>query len=138
MTTRILCAYDGSDHARQALRAAAGMAAGLGVPLAIVVVQVQYAASPRGPAMSLWTADEAAALRAEAETLAVEAGHPAERADVVEARAAAPCIIEHAGRIGADHIVIGTGDKRGLERLVMGSVAQEVASRAPCTVSIAR
>ena len=35
-------------------------------------------------------------------------------------------------------IVIGTGDKRGLLRLFLGSVAADVAHRAPCTVIIAR
>ena len=29
-----------------------------------------------------------------------------------------------------DHIVMGTGDKRGLKRLVLGSVAAEVAGHA--------
>jgi nucleotide-binding universal stress UspA family protein len=138
MTKRILCAFDGSNHARMALRMAAEMAARFAAPLEIVVVHVLYATSPRGLPMSLWTRDEAAALGAEAEALAAASGHPAERTEVIEAREAAACILTHAGRIGADHIVIGTGDKRGLERLVMGSVAQEVASRAPCTVTIAR
>ena len=35
-------------------------------------------------------------------------------------------------------IVIGTGDKRGLSRLFLGSVAADVVHRAPCTVIIAR
>ena len=35
-------------------------------------------------------------------------------------------------------IVIGTGDKRGLSRLFLGSVAADVAHRAACTVIIAR
>ena len=35
-------------------------------------------------------------------------------------------------------IVIGTGDKRGLSRLIPGSVAADVAHRAPCTVIVAR
>ena len=35
-------------------------------------------------------------------------------------------------------IVIGTGDKRGLSRLFLGSVAADVSNRAPCTVIIAR
>jgi nucleotide-binding universal stress UspA family protein len=36
------------------------------------------------------------------------------------------------------HIVMGTGDKRGISRLVLGSVAADVAGRAHCSVTIAR
>jgi nucleotide-binding universal stress UspA family protein len=33
---------------------------------------------------------------------------------------------------------MGTGDKRGVKRLVLGSVAAEVSGQAPCTVTVAR
>ena len=39
---------------------------------------------------------------------------------------------------GYTHIVMGTGDKKGLKRLVLGSVAAEVVSQAHCTVTVAR
>ena len=39
---------------------------------------------------------------------------------------------------GFDHIVMGTGDKRGLKRLMMGSVATDVAAKAHCSVTVAR
>lgn len=39
---------------------------------------------------------------------------------------------------GYTHIVMGTGDKKGLKRLVLGSVATEVMVHAHCTVTIAR
>ena len=47
-------------------------------------------------------------------------------------------IIAYGEEIGADHIIMGTGDKRGISRLVLGSVAADVAGRAHCTVTIAR
>ncbi|MGL5008346.1 MAG: universal stress protein, partial [Paracoccaceae bacterium] len=59
-------------------------------------------------------------------------------AEVLLDREASTAIIHHAIALGADHIVMGTGDKRGLERLVLGSVAQDVATRAACTVTIVR
>jgi nucleotide-binding universal stress UspA family protein len=56
----------------------------------------------------------------------------------VVAREAAPAIIAYAEQNGYDHIVMGTGDKRGVKRLVLGSVAAEVTERAHCTVTVAR
>jgi nucleotide-binding universal stress UspA family protein len=46
--------------------------------------------------------------------------------------------LTYAEEIGADQIVMGTGDKRGVARLVLGSVAAEVAGKAGCTVTVAR
>jgi nucleotide-binding universal stress UspA family protein len=37
-----------------------------------------------------------------------------------------------------DHIVMGTGDKHGLSRLMLGSVAADVCARAHCSVTVAR
>ena len=54
------------------------------------------------------------------------------------AREAGPAIVAYAEQNGYDHIVMGTGDKRGVKRLVLGSVAAEVSGQAPCTVTVAR
>ena len=54
------------------------------------------------------------------------------------AREAAPAITAYAEQNGYTHIVMGTGDKKGLKRLVLGSVAAEVVSHAHCTVTVAR
>ena len=44
----------------------------------------------------------------------------------------------YANREGFDHIVTGTGDPRGVKRLVLGSVAASIAAAADCPVTIAR
>ena len=56
----------------------------------------------------------------------------------LRAREAAAAIVQYAEENGFDHIVTGTGDKHGVSRLVLGSVAADVSSRAHCTVTIAR
>jgi nucleotide-binding universal stress UspA family protein len=56
----------------------------------------------------------------------------------IVAREAAPAITAYAEQNGYTHIVMGTGDKKGLKRLVLGSVAAEVVSHAHCTVTVAR
>ncbi len=56
----------------------------------------------------------------------VTTGHPAER------------IVALATAIDADLIVLGTHGRTGLKRIVLGSVAEEVVRRAPCTVVVLR
>jgi nucleotide-binding universal stress UspA family protein len=50
----------------------------------------------------------------------------------------APSIVREASSMGAGLIVVGTHGRHGFERLLLGSVALEVAQRAPCSVVIAR
>lgn len=47
-------------------------------------------------------------------------------------------IAQEAKEWGADLIVVGTEDRRGLRRLISGSVSETVASRAPCSVKVVR
>jgi nucleotide-binding universal stress UspA family protein len=47
-------------------------------------------------------------------------------------------ITQEAGEWGADLIVVGTRERRGLRRLISGSVSETVASRAPCSVNVVR
>jgi nucleotide-binding universal stress UspA family protein len=56
----------------------------------------------------------------------VVVGSPAER------------IVTLAAAIDADVIVIGTHARRGIDRMILGSVAQEVVKRAPCGVFVLR
>jgi nucleotide-binding universal stress UspA family protein len=58
-------------------------------------------------------------------------------AEVVAGRAGRR-IIEAAREMGADLIAVGTEDRRGLGRLLYGSVSEEVANGAHCSVSIFR
>jgi nucleotide-binding universal stress UspA family protein len=47
-------------------------------------------------------------------------------------------IVKTARSISADLLLVGTHDAWGLERLLLGSVAESVAKRAPCSVLIVR
>jgi nucleotide-binding universal stress UspA family protein len=47
-------------------------------------------------------------------------------------------IVEEAKEWGADLIMIGSHGYTGLKRLVLGSVAQSVVGRAPCSVEVVR
>jgi nucleotide-binding universal stress UspA family protein len=134
----LLCCFDGSEHADVALAHAVDLAKRLSADLSILVVNVAFGRSPRGPYSLIWTEGEAAAILAKAcEKATGNAMKPTDAA-VVVAREASTGIIDYALDHEIDGIVIGTGDKRGLSRLFLGSVAMDVANRAPCTVIIVR
>jgi len=93
---------------------------------------------PRGPQALIWTADEVQAILDRACDVVARSGQKPAHAGIAVARKASTGIIDHALEHEVDAIVIGTGDKRGLSRLLPGSVAMDVANRAPCTVIVAR
>jgi universal stress protein A len=51
---------------------------------------------------------------------------------------AAACLLGRATELKADLLLVGTHSRRGLEHLLMGSVAEEVVRQAPCSVLVAR
>lgn len=137
MTAKILCPTDGSDHATIGVLLAAEVAKATGGHLTICAVNVAHG-GVRGPTISHWRPEEVQKVLSEAEGLAKAEGAKDVGTVEVVAREAAPAIIAYAEQNKYTHIVMGTGDKRGLQRLVLGSVATEVATRAHCTVTIAR
>lgn len=137
MTSKILCPTDGTDHATVGVLLAAEVAKATSGHLTICAVNIAHG-GVRGPTISHWRPEEVQKVLADAEALAKSEGAADVGTVEVVAREAAPAIIAYAEQNGYTHIVMGTGDKRGLQRLVLGSVASEVATRAHCTVTIAR
>lgn len=137
MTKKILCPTDGTDHSMVGLAAAAELAALAKVPLTVCVVNIAHGGA-RGPTINHWTDAEVKQLLDEAEAAAKAKGLAEVNTVVLLSREAAPAIVAYAEQNGYDHIVMGTGDKRGVSRLVLGSVAADVAGRAHCTVTVAR
>ncbi len=132
----IVCGVDGSAHADAAVRVAAELAQARHGRLAIAAVNPLSPASGY-PDIRGWKPEEQEAiLRAathEARRLGVSA-----QAVAAEGRDIADALIDCARRLGADHVVVGTGDRKGLSEWLLGSVAREVAARAPFSVTIAR
>ncbi|MCV2866674.1 universal stress protein [Albidovulum sediminicola] len=137
MTKKILCPTDGSDHATQGVHKAVELARLTGAQLTICVVNIAHGAV-RGPLISHWTDEEVAKLLSDSEAVAKADGLSEVGTVELVAREPAPAIISYADENGFDHIVMGTGDKRGMTRLVLGSVASDVASQAHCSVTVAR
>jgi nucleotide-binding universal stress UspA family protein len=137
MTKKILCPTDGSDHATVGVIKAAELAKLSGAHLTLCAINLALGGA-RGPLINQWTDEEAEEILKKAEAEAKSVGATDVGTVAVVSRTAGPAILAYAEEIGADHIVMGTGDKRGVKRLVLGSVAAEVASQAHVTVTVAR
>ena len=137
MTSKILCPTDGSDHATTGVHLAVEVAKATGGHLTLCIVNIAHGGA-RGPTINHWTTDEAQKLMAAAEAIAKADGLSDVGTVEIVAREAAPAITAYAEQNGYTHIVMGTGDKTGLKRLVLGSVASEVVTKAHCTVTVAR
>jgi nucleotide-binding universal stress UspA family protein len=134
---KILCAYDGTDHAKHAVREAAHLAKVNNAKLAIMVVNAALG-TPRAPAIYHWEANEADRIAAEGKAVALGSGASQAELVVTRARDPAGAIIHYAHENNFDHIVTGTGEKGAVAKLVLGSVSHAIVSRAHCSVTVAR
>jgi nucleotide-binding universal stress UspA family protein len=141
--TRILVGTDGSETAGQAVQRAAEMARQLGAELHVVTA---YRAS--SPGMSSVSGagntelSAAEGIRHEAARLISEKavatwGQGLASEAHAASGAAADAIIETAGSVGADLIVVGSKGMHGARR-VLGSVPNSVAHGAGCAVLIVK
>ncbi|CAA9403674.1 MAG: Universal stress protein family [uncultured Quadrisphaera sp.] len=153
LTDALVVAVDDSKPAREALRFARQLAAGLGRPLAVVSVW-NYVNSPQ-PAGSKDTAPSEAAWQAEAEgrlaaLLAEEAPEPddeepaeqpvgqepVELQPVVLHGNTTPVLLEVSRR--AAHLVIGSRGRGGFAGMLLGSTSDSMVRHAACPVTVVR
>jgi len=137
MTKKILCATDGTSHSEHAVQLAAELSAKLGSDLAVCVVNVARGGA-RGPLIYSMEDSDVKRVLDSAAAAAKKVGAKKVQEVALRSREAAAAIVQYAEENGFDHIVTGTGDKHGVSRLMLGSVAADVAGRAHCTVTIAR
>jgi nucleotide-binding universal stress UspA family protein len=137
MFHKILCPVDGTDHAMHALEQAVELAGKYGAKLTICLINVAHGTG-RSPRINHWSDDQVTAILGEAEAMAKTLGHAEPGIMQLVAREVGPSIVQYAETEQFDCIVMGTGDKRGLSRLMLGSVAADVAGRAHCSVLVAR
>ncbi len=133
MFQHILVPVDGSHSSQAALDKAIGLAQAFGSSLTAVYVMDPIPFVGVGVGLAYSGANIIEPLRAEAEqTLAhtrqrlQAAGLPKAEAKLVNAHDIWRGILEAAQEAGADLIVMGSHGRRGLEKLVLGSVAQSV------------
>ncbi len=148
MYKHILIATDGSELAMKGVKHGLGLAKASGAKATIVTTTEMWA--PRQMASEAWRQNfdavqefDAAAAKAAKEILDVaskaadQAGVKAELRHVPDTHPAEG-ILKAAADTGADLIVIASHGRRGLNRMLLGSVAQEVITQSPVPAVIVR
>jgi nucleotide-binding universal stress UspA family protein len=137
MMKKIVCATDGSEHSEKAVILAAEMSNMTGAELTICMVN-ELQGGLRGPRIYMHETAEVKSILDHA--AAIAKNHGAKKVNEVEldGRDIPQSIVTYANQNKVDHIFTGTGDKHGVSRLVLGSVAAKVAGEASCPVTIVR
>jgi len=144
MYKHILVPVDGSSTSKHAIGHAMALAESFKSGVTLVYVIDPYAFTGVGTDFSYGQAEYLSAANAEAnEAMSSAKQMFADRGiavsgSVVEGHAIYRGVLETAEAIGADLIVMGSHGRKGLERLVLGSVAAQVLSHAHLPVLIVR
>lgn len=144
MFKHILAPVDGSATAVMALDKAAGLAKAFGCPVTVVYVIDPYPFTGVGAEFAYGQDQYLSAARAEARAALDSAAEHLKAAGVqgetrvIESHAIWRGVLEAADTTGADLIVIGSHGRRGLERLVLGSVTQSVLAHSKITTLVVR
>jgi nucleotide-binding universal stress UspA family protein len=142
---RILVAVDGTETSKDAVRLAASLtlAMGVGSELTILHVVTEPSAVYESglPLIDVETGDRTAgdSILGEAASLAGERAFLNIKKAIARSHdSPVKGIAEYARMYGVDLIVVGTHDRAGLERLLLGSVASGVVKEAPCSVLVVK
>jgi len=144
MFKHILVPVDGSDTSEVAVGKATELARAFGSTVTVIYVIDPYPFTGVGTDFAYGQAEYLSAATAEANA----AVHAAKEAfstagvavdtSVIEAHTAWRGIVEAGGALEADLIVMGSHGRNGLEKLVLGSVAQAVLSHTKLPVLVVR
>ncbi len=144
MFKHILVPVDGSETSLHAVAKAAGLAKAFGSAVTAVYVLDPYPFTGVGADFAYGQAQYLSAATAEANTALEAVKKQMDEAGVDvktmvgEGHAVHEGIVRVADSVGADLIVMGSHGRRGLEKLVLGSVAQRVLSAARIPVLVVR
>jgi len=144
MFKHILVPVDGSETSLHAVAKAAGLAKAFGSEVTAVYVLDPYPFTGVGADFAYGQAQYLSAATAEANTALETVKKQMDEAGVAvktmvgEGHAVHEGIVRVGDSVGADLIVMGSHGRRGLEKLVLGSVAQRVLSAARIPVLVVR
>jgi nucleotide-binding universal stress UspA family protein len=140
MTKKILCAVDDTENSKTAITLAAELANAMGAELTALAVNELVGGHGRGGGIAayLWEDADIKRVLDSATVAAQKAGVSEPKTASVKSRDVARAIVVFAEDNHVDHIVVGTGGKSGVSRLMLGSVSRDVVFRANCPVTVAR
>lgn len=140
---KILCATDGSHSARKAIDYAIELAKISEAELTFI--HVLMPATSHSSQTYFWNS---ALLSAKDEQIQMELHEAMERANerqlspvfctTVHGHNIAKAIVDYAESNDHDHVVTGTVGQTGLRKLLLGSIAEQVISKAHCPVTVVR
>lgn len=142
MAVRVLVPFDGSPLSERALEYAIEAHPDASITTIFVINPIEsvYAVEAGGlPVSESWhreAQERATAIQSTAKEEA--AGSDVELVTVIETGQPAREILEYADEHDIDHIVMGSHGREGLERALLGSVAETVIRRAAAPVTIIR
>ncbi len=136
MFTKITVGYDGSDRALRAVEEAADLATGLGAGLHIVTPVSRDEIHRFGTGSDERFLSDTEIARDQLTNLAAKFSHLQVTVAAVKG-SPATVLVNEAAAINADLIVVGNKNVQGLSR-ILGSVADDVAQKAPCAVLISK
>lgn len=132
---RILVPVDGSDRSKAALEEALELFPDAEVHV-LHVVQVKTISGDETKTGYELSLEEGNEILDSATATAADYGRTVET-EMIEGNAA-KLIISYAEANDIDHVVMGSTGRSGVSRLLLGSVAESVTRRAPCSVTIVR
>ena len=144
MFKHILVPVDGSSTARQAIDKALAIAEAFKSTVTLVYVIDPYAFTGVGTDFSYGQAEYLSAATKEAHEAIGSARQVFESqgitvtGSVVEGHSIYQAILDTADSLNADLVVMGSHGRRGLEKLVLGSVTAQVLSHAHVSVLVVR
>lgn len=144
MFKHILVPVDGSATALQAVDTAIGLAKAHGSRVTAIFVVDPYPFTGVGTDFAYGQAEYLSAATAQANTAIkaakarFEAAGIAVESSVIESHSVWRGVVEAAESAGADLIVMGSHGRKGLEKLVLGSVTQAVLSHTKRSVLVVR
>lgn len=137
MYKKIVVGYDGSDRALRAVEEAADLATAVGSMIHIVTaVDKSDKVHEIGESSDKLFLSNTEIAKDQLANVASKFGHLDVRTST-GAGSPARVLVAEAERIDADLILVGNRHVQGLSR-VLGSVAEDVAHKAPCAVLIAK
>jgi universal stress protein A len=137
MFQRIVCATDFSDTAEAAWAVACGLAAVHRAELTLVHVFPDLPPSPDvavPSVMEVWEEQRRWVTQELERRVANAVARGVRSRAVVKMGPAAAGLVEAVNETGGDLLVVGTHGRTGLERVLLGSVAEQSVRAAPCPV----
>lgn len=134
---KILCAIDDTDFSTAAVDLAGDLAKTFQAELTFLAVNERLGGSGGTGSSYLWADPQVSELLDKAASRVASRGINATAASL-KSHDIAGSITQMAADHTFDHIVIGSGGKGAVSRLLLGSVSRDVVAKAHCSVTVAR